>query len=150
MIAFNFNFIFCAKRFCPAGILALGSDLSKCFHYLQAIKLHSYVITCSFGQIPLWICDWVPFSAGFRFIMDGLLKGAGNSGSACAVNLLAKAAWRASDLWTKQSTYKQWVNLHINLLAVNKINSDFRARNKSPLVVQDKYILLLGKWPLTL
>ena len=82
--------------------------------------------------------------------MDGLLKGAGNSGSACAVNLLAKAAWRASDLWTKQSTYKQWVNLHINLLAVNKINSDFRARNKSPLVVQDKYILLLGKWPLTL
>ena len=52
--------------------------------------------------------------------MDGLLKGAGNSGSACAVNLLAKAAWRASDLWTKQSTYKQWVILHINLLAVNK------------------------------
>ena len=80
--------------------------------------------------------------------MDGLLKGAGNSGSACAVNLLAKAACRASDLWTKQCTYKQWVNLHINLLAVK--NSDFRAPNKSPLVVQDKYILLLGKWPLTL
>ena len=116
----DFNLILLAKRFCPAGILALGSDLSECFHYLQTIKLHSYVITCSFGQIPLWISDWVPFSAGFRFIMDGLLNGAGNSRSACAVNLLAKAAWRASDLWTKQSTYKQWVNLHINLLAVKK------------------------------
>ena len=52
--------------------------------------------------------------------MDGLLKGAGNSGSACAVNLLAKAAWRASDLWTKQWTYKQWVIFHFNLLAVKK------------------------------
>ena len=29
-------------------------------------------------------------------------------------------------------------------------NSDFRVRNKSPQVVQDKYILLLGKWPLKL
>ena len=53
---FNFDLILFAKRFCPAGILALGLDLSECFHIL---KLSSYILTLLHAVLDKYLFEFV-------------------------------------------------------------------------------------------
>lgn len=125
-----FRHWFYFKNYTPLTLFLTAQSSTKWTQYSSLIENTQTLYRCMFSfkkvgggwkgceQLPRWTCCCVPFSKGFRFISDCLLKGAGKSGS-CDVNRLANAAWSASDLWTKHRWKDQQCSLQNCVMQTN-------------------------------